>query len=148
MENVAHNSDLAGDSGKKFIQKHPLKGVGIGLIITSVPGLMGALCVLLVVLLAFIGVGFMADINAEGFAEPLPIIQTYGILFAVLSLVNLIGNLFILLGGIRMLHGRGIKSGRLACILSLLPPFSACCMLGVPIGIWGLLKLNGESEAS
>jgi hypothetical protein len=57
----------------------------------------------------------------------------------LLSADGLLG-LVILHGAWRMLRLQSLGLAQLSCVLALLP-FSPCCLLGLPVGLWGLLVL-------
>jgi hypothetical protein len=55
---------------------------------------------------------------------------------------GLAGGIFILLGGIKMkkLESYGFCKG--AAIVAMIPCLSACCLAGIPLGIWALMVLT------
>jgi hypothetical protein len=60
----------------------------------------------------------------------------------VFHAVFLLVNLVVLLGSIMMLAGRARWLGILASILALINLDCACCLLGIPFGIWSLVALS------
>ena len=56
--------------------------------------------------------------------------------------VGLITGLLVLLGGIKMKKLEGYGLVMAASILGMIPCFSSCCVLGLPIGIWALVVLS------
>lgn len=52
-----------------------------------------------------------------------------------------IGGVVILIGGIKMMNLSSLGWARAASILVLIPCF-ACCLIGIPIGIWSLTTLK------
>lgn len=60
----------------------------------------------------------------------------------VLDVVAMISAVVIMLGALKMLKLESYSFARTACILSCIPCMTACCILGIPFGIWGLVTLN------
>lgn len=48
----------------------------------------------------------------------------------------------VILGGINMIRGKGLRMAMFACVLSVIPVCSSCCVVGMPFGIWGLILLS------
>jgi hypothetical protein len=48
----------------------------------------------------------------------------------------------IIYGSLQMMKLQSWGLALAACIMAMLPFFSPCCCLGLPIGIWGLVVLN------
>jgi hypothetical protein len=61
--------------------------------------------------------------------------------FAV-SLVNLGLSVFLAWAAFEMFRLRSYPLALIACIVALVPCISPCCILGIPIGIWGLVVIN------
>lgn len=57
---------------------------------------------------------------------------------------NVIANFFIAYAGYCMMSVRSYGVSMTGAILCLVPLTSACCLLGIPFGIWSLIVLNGE----
>jgi hypothetical protein len=55
--------------------------------------------------------------------------------------LGVVGALFILFGGIMMLKRKSYGLCMAASILAMIPCLSACCPIGIPIGIWALVIL-------
>jgi phage FluMu protein Com len=51
-------------------------------------------------------------------------------------------NLILIYGGIQMRALRGFGWAMAASIIAVIPCFSPCCFIGVPIGIWALITLS------
>jgi hypothetical protein len=67
--------------------------------------------------------------------------KTQGSSGALLALISLALNGFVLLGAVNMLRLKSRSLAFAACIVAILP-CSCCCFLGIPFGIWGLVVLN------
>ena len=120
-----------------------VKGPAIGLIV------LGAIGIVLGVL-GVLGIGG-ADADALAQVDE----QTRGILEAVnkfgraWGVLVLLSSAFVVWGGLQM---KGLKSwlpALLACFVVMTPLVSCSCVLGIPIGIWGLIVLfNAEVKAA
>lgn len=82
---------------------------------------------------------FGADPNAAGFKEGAIIGNYIGMVFdfAVLAM-----QVAVIIGAYNMLKLQNRMSAMTASIISVIPCFSACCVLGIPFGIWALVVLN------
>jgi hypothetical protein len=49
--------------------------------------------------------------------------------------------IFVILGGVNFVRQKGRGMAMAACVLSLIPCLSSCCIFGMPFGIWGLMVL-------
>ncbi len=47
--------------------------------------------------------------------------------------------------GINMLRRKGIGTAKVGAVVMCIPCLTSCGLLGIPIGIWGILALNGQS---
>lgn len=124
-----------------------VKAPAMALIIFGVLSIAGAL---FSVIMSFFGEQLTGQIF-EGLAEsgqPLPEFVTFfarggglalNLLFAV---VNLGVAVFITYYGTRMSSLRDHSLCVTAAILTLVPCFGPCCLIGMPIGIWALVILN------
>jgi hypothetical protein len=72
---------------------------------------------------------------AEGF-----IIGTYVGLFV--DVIAMVLQVVVFMGAMNMLKLRKRSMAMAACVISVIPCISACCILGIPFGIWGLVALN------
>ncbi len=82
--------------------------------------------------------------NIEGF-DPAMITkfaQAGGAMGVVLNIVAVVVAIVIIIGALKMkkLESRGMAMT--ASILAMIPCLSACCLLGLPIGIWSIVTLN------
>lgn len=64
-----------------------------------------------------------------------------GILFAVLMIIC---GVVVILGAIKMKNLESYNFALTACILSLIPCLSPCCLLGLIFGIWGIVVLSNS----
>jgi hypothetical protein len=64
-----------------------------------------------------------------------PVAAAMGGIFAIVSLM-------ILIGAIMMLSGRAYGFGIAATILSMVNFVNCCCLLGLPFGIWALVVMT------
>lgn len=116
-----------------------VNGPAIGLIIT------GALNIVLAVvrgatMLAGIGMStFQGTGNADAEKMVAGFMGTFGIAFCI---VGVLGGLFILFGGIKMRKLESYGLCMAASIVAMIPCLSACCLIGLPIGIWSLVILS------
>jgi predicted Zn finger-like uncharacterized protein len=111
---------------------------GPAIALMVVAGLAIALCVL-GLLLNLLGTGLMAA-GARGGAQ-----QSDVALNAVTGIGSAIFGLcywsLVMVGAVKMKNLSSYGLAMTACIVAMLP-CSACCLLGLPFGIWGLVVLN------
>jgi hypothetical protein len=69
----------------------------------------------------------------------LALISTFGVGFAI---AGVLGGIFILFGGIKMRRLESYGLCMAASIVAMIPCLSACCLVGLPIGIWSLVMLS------
>ncbi len=63
----------------------------------------------------------------------------------VINLVNLVIQLVIMVGGVRMYQMRNYGLSFAAAILACIPCIGGCCcIIGIPLGIWAIKALNRE----
>lgn len=60
----------------------------------------------------------------------------------VILLVMIIGNIMTLRGAIHMLGLQKFRTAKIGAIVACLPFFSPCILLGLPFGIWALIKMH------
>ena len=63
----------------------------------------------------------------------------------VASAIAIVGAIVITLGGLRMKNLENYGLAMTASILTIIPCFGPCCLLGMPIGIWGLVVLSDNT---
>ena len=56
--------------------------------------------------------------------------------------------ILVLMGGIKMNKLESYSLAMAASIIAVIPCFSPCCLLGIPIGIWALVVLNDPNVKS
>ena len=61
------------------------------------------------------------------------------------SAISAVLAILIVLGGIRMKNLESYGFALTTSILSLIPCFGPCCLLGIPIGIWALVTLSDNT---
>lgn len=136
-------------------------GPAFGLIAVGVFGLViPAVVVVLGVVFLAMPLGVQAYAPADGFAwssSPLATVGVLGALFGavpavgpaeaqlLLSACSLLVSIVILWGGISMKKLRSYALAMSASILAMIPCFSPCCLVGIPIGIWALVVLSDPS---
>ena len=84
------------------------------------------------------------DMEAQGL-DPTQFMKTFeamGPLGIVLALVALLVGVIIILGALKMKNLQSYGLAMAASILAMVPCLSACCPIGLPIGIWALIVLN------
>ncbi len=93
-------------------------------------------------ILALVGIGFVG--TAEGFAdsEEGMMLLAQGTAGLVGSLIPLAGGVVIIVGCLKMKKFESYGYARTANILAMIPCVSPCCLLGIPLGIWGLVVLS------
>lgn len=60
----------------------------------------------------------------------------------ILNIVMQAFNIVVLFGALGMKNLRNLNLARTACVLAIAPCIGPCCLLGMPIGIWGLVTLS------
>lgn len=116
-----------------------VNGPAIGLIITGALNIVLAL-IRGVMLLAGLGMNtFQGTGNAEAEKVLMGVFSTFGVAFCV---VGVLGGIFILFGGVKMRRLENYGLCMAASIVAMIPCLSACCLVGLPIGIWSLVMLS------
>ena len=82
---------------------------------------------------------FMGDMNQPGQAEGAAIGNMVG---GVMDVVGAILQAVVIFGAIQMRSLKSRGMAMTAAIISCIPCLSACCVLGIPFGIWSLVVLN------
>ncbi len=114
--------------------KEAVKGPALGLVIFSIIGL---LCSLLGLLMNFgvVGMGAMEDYGGTG-------VMAQGAVGVIQSLVGLGISVFLYMAAKKMERLESFNWAMAGSILAMLPCFSPCCVLGLPVGVWSLVVLN------
>lgn len=91
--------------------------------------------------------GFDVWLLASGFAAELPRPRTMSketqiLIRAVWGTVMLACDAVILMGALRMRELRSRSLSMTACVLTVIPCLGPCCLIGIPVGIWGIMVLN------
>ena len=131
----------APDAGRnRAIAESKVKGPAIALMVLVPLG---------IIFLIFDLVGRMIGLNSgeppfgggadPGMAEGF-VVGTY--VGAFVNVIAIILQAVVFMGAMNMLKLRKRSMAMAACIISVIPCISACCILGIPFGIWGLVALN------
>lgn len=59
-------------------------------------------------------------------------------------LFNVFANLLVAYAGYSMMKFKNYTLSMIGSIVAVIPLLSACCLLGVPFGIWGIVALTGS----
>jgi hypothetical protein len=122
-----------------------LKGPGISLMVVGGIGLvtMGVVLVLTIANL-FVQPDVMAGVeDLEGPAKVGYYVGFFGPLIGMA--LNVVFQTVVMAGGYSMIRGKSRGLCLTACVVSLIPCISGCCIVGIPFGIWGLVVLSDEN---
>jgi hypothetical protein len=112
-----------------------VNGPAIGLIVTAI---LGGLLQVGSLITHLVGASFLA----AGRMPNNPWASMFsGKVGVVTSVVGLILSLVILIGALKMKKLESYGFAMAATIIAMIPCFSPCCLLGLPIGIWALVVL-------
>ena len=123
-----------------------LKGPGIGLMVVGGVGLLSMSAYFVLTLIGLFMEPDVMNQQKQGMEGPELVgfyIGFYGYLAAVL--INVLSQLVAIVGGYSMIRGKSRWLCMAACIFSLIPCTSGCCIFGIPFGIWGLVVLSDEN---
>jgi hypothetical protein len=81
----------------------------------------------------------MEGINAEQFTA---LIQGAGAVGIVFNIIAIVVAVVIIMGALKMKKLESYGFALTASILAMIPCLSACCILGLPFGIWSIVVLN------
>jgi hypothetical protein len=115
-----------------------VNGPAIGLIITGALNIVLALGRGVMTMLG-IGASTIQSTNNADADKVLAIFSTFGLVFAI---VGVLGGIFILFGAMKMRRLESYGLCMAASIVAMIPCLSACCLVGLPIGIWSLVILS------
>jgi hypothetical protein len=150
-----YDDDRGGDARVIERAKSVVKGPAIGLILTSVLGLLGVLLGAAQLASGTMDAQFEAQrkqIEADPNLQPAQkqqakdLLDTYESvvkkgavpIYVVVTLVSIVT----IAGAVQMMGLKGRGLALTGSILSMLPIVSGCCCLGLPIGIWAILALG------
>ena len=124
--------------------KGRVEGPAIGLIVTGALGLITNLIVL------FSMWAQLAVVGQNMNAQPMPNFQPqFGLgITLVESILGVFLAVLVLVGGIKMKKLESYSLSMAASIIAVIPCFSPCCLLGLPIGIWALMVLSDVNVKS
>lgn len=145
------------DSPEAVIRRarEKVAGPAIGLIITGILSLLGVVVGLVQVLVLGLGSQFEAqhkqidqdpNMPAPQKAQMHDFLNTYERVLKValppMYLVASVVGIVTIAGGVKMRKLRGRGLAMTGSVLSMIPCFSGCCIVGLPVGIWALVALN------
>ncbi len=113
-----------------------VKGPAIGLIVVAV---LGALLQLTSLILHLVGPSILANSRMPNQAWANMFSGTIGVVSGVIGLL-VSGVIFF--GAMKMKNLESYGLAMTASIISMIPCFSPCCLLGLPIGIWAVVVLS------
>lgn len=64
------------------------------------------------------------------------------IVIPVVAIINIMIAPIIIYGAVQMMNLKKYKLSKIASVLTIIPLTSSCCILGIPVGIWGLVTLR------
>jgi hypothetical protein len=113
-----------------------VKGPAIGLIVVAI---LGVLLQITSLILNLAGASFLASsqIPKEAWANIFS-----GTIGVVSNIIGILVSGVILLGGLKMKNLESYGLAMTASIIAMIPCFSPCCLIGLPIGIWALVVLS------
>jgi hypothetical protein len=128
------------DAGARIRAQQAVAGPAIGLMVTAGLGLAGGLFGLILTLVRSGNPPEMPGMDPQvtHFIQ----VFAYGPMGIITKIVGLAISLFVLFGAIKMQKLAGYGFAMAAAIIALIPCFSPCCLIGLPIGIWVLVVLS------
>jgi len=114
-----------------------VNGPAIGLIITDI---LGAL-VQIVSLIRLLLMGGSMPMNSQMLGQAWVSILS-GPIGVVMGIIAILMSVVILLGALKMKKLENYGLAMTASILAMIPCFSPCCLIGLPIGIWAVVVLS------
>ncbi len=122
------------------VAPNPVNGPAIGLIITGGLNLVLSLANA-AIMAAGVGVNKLQG-NLSGSPFEKMDLAMRGTMGVIVCLIGFIGGALILAGGIKMRKMETYGLCMAASIVAMIPCVSACCLVGLPIGIWSLVVLS------
>jgi hypothetical protein len=130
-----------GPSRAEILDK--VKGPAIALMVIAILGILlnlfGLVANMLGMGMGAMGMQDMSQLEDAGMGWMAPLMS--GTLSIVTGLVSLIGNAVIVFGAMKMKDLQSYGLAMTAAILAIVPCFTACCLIGIPLGIWALVVL-------
>ena len=113
-----------------------VNGPAIGLIVTAI---LGALIQIASLVMNLAGASFLASsqLPKEAWANLFS-----GTVAVVSSIIGILLSGLILFGGLKMKKLESYGLAMTVSIIAMIPCFSPCCLLGLPIGIWAVVVLS------
>jgi hypothetical protein len=92
----------------------------------------------------------MQQLEQQGFDPQMmtKMFQAGGAIGLVLNVIAIVVAAVIIMGGLKMKNLQSRGMAMTASILAMIPCLSACCLLGLPIGIWSIVTLNDPNVRS
>lgn len=116
-----------------------MNGPAVGLMVT---GSLNILLGIVRAIMAVAGVGMSAARGMGGGTEAEKMIMAMsGTAGVVAGVIGVIGGVFILMGGLKARKLESYGFCMAASIVAMIPCLSACCLVGLPIGIWAAVVL-------
>lgn len=108
---------------------------------TKVPGILLLVTGALTILTQLASIGWGGFLAVTGGEQVLP--QAIGTIVG--GLIGIVCGAFIAFGGLKLKNGESYNLAMAACVLAMLPFCSgACCLLGLPAGIMGILAMRKD----
>jgi len=125
-------------SGGDLAARGKVAGPAIGLMVVAGIGI--CIQILGIIWKLFMGAVAMSQMEND---MPLAGMRSFmmGPIGIVLGFVGVLIGILILVGGMKMRNLENYNLSMLVTILVMVPCVSPCCILGIPIGIWGLIVL-------
>jgi hypothetical protein len=138
-----HQREASSERPLDEYAKTKLMGPGIALLIIGIIGLLG-MGGYFFLMVAAINTPNNPDLQPppEFNAEERSMFFTsiYGVV--VVMGVSALAQILVILGAINFIRMKGRAMAMVACVVSLIPVASACCVLGIPFGIWGIVAMS------
>ena len=128
-EHQVDDTDSAADAAKEAV-----KGPALCLVIFSIMGLLSSLLGLLINF-GLVGIGVLESYGGDE-------VMLQGAFGVVSSVIGLGIVVFVYMAAGKMKRLESLNWAIAGSILAMLPCFSPCCLLGLPVGIWSLIVLN------
>lgn len=100
-------------------------------------------CVMMVFIIVAMGINVLGiGLGVAEGEEDAAIVLLQGTVGIATSLFGLLLGVIVILGCIQMLKLESYPLGIAACICSMIPCISPCCITGIPVALWTLVVLN------